>query len=99
MMSENDLSEKYEHRLASATATGREALAVMERISRSLTGSQKVAKAFELTEMSRQIMRAGIRAAHPDASEEQIQSLYVDRLLSYHGTTLAQLREQQRENL
>lgn len=57
-----------------------------------MTGAQKVAKAFERTEMSRQVMLAGIRASHPGASEAQIRELYVDRLLSYHGTSHALLR-------
>ncbi len=86
------VGEKFEHRIAASTAEGREALAVMQRVSRSMTGAQKVAKAFELTEMSRQVMLAGIRAMHADASENQIRELYVDRLLSYHGTSLALLR-------
>jgi len=90
-------TEKYEHQLLRETAAGREALAVMKRVSRSLSGEQKVAKAFELTEMTRQIMRAGIRAAHPDASEQQIQDIYVDRLLRFNGTSLAEVRRKQME--
>ncbi len=85
-------SEKLEHQMAASSAAGREALAVMERVSRSLSGAQKVAKAFELTEMSRQFMLAGIRVTHPEASDAVIRALYVDRLLSYHGTSLALLR-------
>ncbi|MEZ6136564.1 MAG: hypothetical protein R3C53_16840 [Pirellulaceae bacterium] len=87
------LPTKYEHELLAASESGREALRVMEQVSRSMSGEEKLAKAFELTEISRQIMRAGIRANNPDASEAEIQRQYVDRLLSYHGTSLAQLRK------
>lgn len=62
-----------------------------------MSGPQKVAKAFELTEMTRQIMRAGIRRQHPDATESEIHEMYVDRLLQYHGTSLAEVRQQQQE--
>lgn len=92
MLKQTEMNAKFEHQIAATTAAGREALAIMHSISRSLSGSQKIAKAFELTEMSRQIMRAGIRASHPEASEAEVQRLYVDRLLSFHGTSIAELR-------
>mgnify|MGYP006908257610 FL=1 len=63
---------------------------------RSLPGEQKSAKAFELTESTRQIMRAGIRCSHPEASEDEIQRIYVDRLLHCHGTSLAEIRQKQK---
>lgn len=90
---------KFEHQLLSETESGREALAVMERIARSQTGSQRIAKAIELTEITRRIMRDGIRAMHPEASESEIQAMYVDRLLSCHGTSVAQLRAAQAAEL
>lgn len=89
--------EKREHQIAMETNAGRESLAVWRRVIRSMPGPQRVAKAFELTEMTRQIMRAGIRRQHPDASESEIQEIYVDRLLQYHGTSLAEIRRQQRQ--
>ena len=78
------------------TEAGREALAVMHQVSRSLSGEQKVAKAFELTEATRQIMRAGIRDANPKASEEEIQEIYVERLLSFSGISLREIRSSDR---
>ena len=63
---------------------------------RSMSGPQKVAKAFELTEMTRQIVREGIRRQHPQASETDIHEMYVDRL-QYHGTSLAEVRQKQQE--
>ncbi len=88
--------EKLEDQIASQTAAGREGLAVWQRVIHSMTGPDKVAKSFELTEMTREIMRAGIRSQHPDASEEEIRDLYVDRLLRYNGTTLEEVRRRQR---
>jgi hypothetical protein len=90
--------EKFERQIAMSTEAGREGLAVWDQVMRSMTGDQKVAKAFELTESTRQIMRCGIRSANPDASEAEIQEMYVDRLLHYHGTSLAQVRRKQRES-
>jgi hypothetical protein len=91
------LPEKLEHQIAMETEAGREGLAVWRRVVRSMTGPQKVTKAFELTEMTRQIMREGIRRQHPDAGESEIHEMYVDRLLQYHGTSLAEVRQKQRE--
>jgi len=92
------LPEKFERQIAMSTEAGREGLAVRDQVMRSMTGEQKVAKAFELTETTRQIMRTGIRSANPDASEAEIQEIYIDRLLHYHGTSLAQVRREQRES-
>lgn len=92
------LPEKLERQIAMSTDAGREGLAVRDTVMRSMTGEQKVAKAFELTETTRQIMRAGIRAANPDASEAELQEMYVDRLLHFHGTSLAEVRRKQEED-
>jgi hypothetical protein len=91
------LPEKRENQIAMATEAGRESLAVWRGVVRSMSGPQKVAKVFELTEMTRQIMREGIRKQHPDAGESEIQEIYVDRLLRYHGTSLAEVRQKQKE--
>ena len=90
------IPEKLERQIATSTAAGREGLAVWDRVTRSMTGEQRVAKAFELTELTRQFMRAGIREANPDADEARIQELYVDRLLHFHGTSIAEVRRKQR---
>ena len=91
------LSEKLEHQIAMETEAGREGLAVWRSVVRSMTGPEKVAKSFELTEMTRQIMRAGIRSQNPDASEYDIHEMYVGRLLQQHGTSLAEVRQKQQE--
>ena len=84
--------EKYERQIAMSTEAGREGLAVRDNVLRAMTGEQKVAKALELTETTRQIMREGTRRANPDASEAELQEMFVDRLLRYHGTSLVEIR-------
>ena len=91
------IPEKREHQIAMESDSGREGLEVWRRVVNSMSGPQRVAKAFELTEMTRQIMRDGIRQQHPGASESEIHALYVDRLLQYHGTSLAEIRMKQQE--
>lgn len=88
-------TDKLKRRLAMETEAGRQALEVMDRVNRSLSPEQRVFKSFELTEMSRQVMRAGISHANPGATEDEIQAIYIDRLLAYHGTSIAQIRAQQ----
>ena len=79
------------------SAAGREGLAVWRRTVKRMSREQKIAKAFELTELTREMMREGIRADHPDATEPEIQQIYVDRLLSFHQLSLAQIRRWQAE--
>jgi hypothetical protein len=83
--------EKYEDQLAASSPGGREGLAVWYQIMREMPGEKKVAKSFELTEITRQIMRAGIRETHPEADEETIQRIFVDRLLRLQGISLDKL--------
>ena len=47
--------EKLEDEIARETSAGRESLAVWQRVVKSMSGPEKVAKAFELTEMTRQL--------------------------------------------
>jgi hypothetical protein len=89
--------ETLERKIAMTTEVGRSSLAARDNAIRSMTGEQKVAKAFELTETTRQFMRAGMRAANPDISEAELQELYVERLLHFHGTSFAEVRRKQEE--
>lgn len=89
------MKEKLETQIAMETAAGREWLDVWRQTVSRITGEQKVAKAFELTEMTREIMREGIRANHPDTTDKQIQRIYIDRLLSFHGLSLGEIRHRQ----
>jgi hypothetical protein len=54
-------------------------------ILRAMTPAQRLEKAFELTEFSRQLMKDGIRNRHPQASEAQVHRLYLDRLEKCHN--------------
>ena len=87
--------EKFERQIAMLTPAGREGLNVWDNVMRTMPGERKVAKAFELTETTRQIMRNGLRHANPDASETELHEMYVDHLLHYHGTSLAEVRWKQ----
>ena len=93
---EKVLPFEYEHQIAVASAAGQEAMAVHRRVIRSLTPEQKVCKAFELTEMTRRTMLASIRQAHPNASAQQIQELYVRRLLACQGINYDEIVEAMR---
>ncbi|TWT88037.1 hypothetical protein [Neorhodopirellula pilleata] len=73
----------HELEIANSTAAGREALALRLRILQSLTPEQKLMKSFELTELTRQTMRAGIRRDHPDATQPELDWLCADRLLQF----------------
>lgn len=86
------IPEDREITIAKESAAGREALEVLRRVRGRMTNEQRLEKAFELTETTRQFMRAGLRAANPELNEQQLQKLYVDRILSYHGLSLAKIQ-------
>lgn len=92
-----DATIKLEDQIAGETEAGRESLRVWSDVWRNMTGEQRIAKAFQLTEEVRQVMRSGIQSRNPDASEEEIQRLYVNQLLSAHGTSLEEIRAKQRK--
>lgn len=50
-----------------------------------LTPEQRLLKAFELTDLSRQIFRDGLRARFPQAADDELQSLYLERLALCHN--------------
>jgi hypothetical protein len=47
---------------------------------RRMTPEQRLMKALELSETSRELTRAGLRERFPDATEEDIQRLFLERL-------------------
>jgi hypothetical protein len=47
---------------------------------RRLTPEQRVLKAFELTELSRELPRAGLRQRLPEAGAEELQRIYLERM-------------------
>jgi hypothetical protein len=44
---------------------------------------QRLLKAFELTDLSRELFRAGLRKRFPDASEAQLHHIYIERLTGH----------------
>jgi hypothetical protein len=50
------------------------------QVLRAMTPEQRLAKAIELSELSRALMRAGLRERHPEASERELHALYLERL-------------------
>jgi hypothetical protein len=47
---------------------------------RRMSPEQRLAKALELSELSRSLMRQGLRERHPAATEAEIHVLYLERL-------------------
>ncbi len=52
---------------------------------RRMTPEQRIAKAFELSEMTRTLFRQGLRERFPDLPEDQFHALYLERLALCHN--------------
>lgn len=52
---------------------------------RAMTPEQRVMKAFELTQVSRDLFRHGLRQRFPALSEEAFHQLYLERLAACHN--------------
>jgi Rv0078B-related antitoxin len=50
-----------------------------------MTPEQRLAKAFELGEMGRELLRAGLRLRHPGATEEEIRALELQEVARCHN--------------
>lgn len=48
-------------------------------------GPARMAKAFELTEMVKNNFRLGLRRRFPDASDAELQKIYLERLAKCHN--------------
>ena len=46
---------------------------------------QKLQKVFELSEMGKSLFRAGLRRRFPDATEEELHRIYLERLEKCHN--------------
>lgn len=55
------------------------------RVLRGLTPSARVEKAFELTEFTRRLAWDGLRARHPDYSQEELRRRYLHHLQRCHN--------------
>jgi hypothetical protein len=54
-------------------------------ILRRMTPEQKVQKVFELSAMTKELFREGLRARYPDLPEVEFQRLYLERLIQCHN--------------
>jgi len=52
---------------------------------RRMTPEQRLLKAFELTEFSRDLFKRGLRRRFPDLSEDELHRLYLQRLEKCHN--------------
>ncbi|MGH7140495.1 MAG: hypothetical protein ACREHD_32575 [Pirellulales bacterium] len=52
---------------------------------RRMTPEQRLAKAFELSEMSKQLFRQGLRERFPDLDDAAFHRLFLDRLAKCHN--------------
>jgi hypothetical protein len=50
-----------------------------------MTPEQRLLKAFELSAMGKDLLRAALRQRFPDASEEELHRLFLDRLEKCHN--------------
>ena len=55
------------------------------QVLRRMTPAERLAKAFELTELTRGLFRQGLRQRFPDLTDEQFQALYLRRLAKCHN--------------
>lgn len=54
-------------------------------ILRRMTPQERLDKAIELTENARYLFRVGLRARHPDLSEEAFHRVYLERMAKCHN--------------
>jgi hypothetical protein len=47
---------------------------------RRMSPEERLSKAFELSEMTRELLRAGLAQRYPSASAEELHRLYLERL-------------------
>jgi hypothetical protein len=50
-----------------------------------MTPAQRLQKSFELTELSRQLLKDGLRNRHPELNPQELHRLYLDRLARCHN--------------
>ncbi|MFO0892509.1 MAG: hypothetical protein U0790_25620 [Isosphaeraceae bacterium] len=55
------------------------------QVLRSMTPEQRLLKAFELGQMGKDLLRAGLRSRNPTASEEELHRMYLEALARCHN--------------
>jgi len=59
---------------------------VYYEVLRKMSFEKKALKVFELTEMTRQLMKRGLELQYPEKSKYEIQELYLKRLAECHNS-------------
>jgi hypothetical protein len=52
---------------------------------RSMTAQQKALKAFEMSELGKELLREVLRRRFPEATEEELHRIFLDRLAKCHN--------------
>jgi len=52
---------------------------------RRMSPADRLRKAFELTELSRKLLRAGLRERFPDLSDDELHRLFLEQLAACHN--------------
>ncbi|SMB89595.1 hypothetical protein SAMN00808754_0181 [Thermanaeromonas toyohensis ToBE] len=52
---------------------------------REMTPEQRLAKAFELSALGKELFLHGLRERYPDLSEEEIRKIYLERISKCHN--------------
>jgi hypothetical protein len=55
------------------------------RTLRRMSSEMRLAKAFELTEFSRRLFLQGLRRRFPDLADDELNKVYLERLLACHN--------------
>ncbi len=55
------------------------------RVLRSMTPEQRLLKAMELSELTRELLRTGLRRRFPDATEAELHQKYLEALARCHN--------------
>ena len=54
--------------------------ALYVEVLRTMPPEERLSKAFELTDMTRELLKAGLAKRHPSATTQQLEQLYLERL-------------------
>jgi hypothetical protein len=55
------------------------------QVLRSMTPAQRLAKAFELTDLGRRLFAEGLRRRHPGLPEAELRRIYLEHLARCHN--------------
>jgi hypothetical protein len=55
------------------------------RVLRQMTPEQRLLEAFELTELTRDLFKSGLKQSFPDLTEQELKNRYLERLAKCHN--------------